>query len=126
MSVDYNLAAINARLQGVVDTIDAFGSGNFIVLAGVTVLSTIQLSIPCGTVNGGVLTLGGTLLDPAAVATGDADSCIIQDALGNSVVTGLSIGIPFSGSDVIISNGLNNTLIVAGDVVELSGQITGS
>lgn len=127
MSIVYSHTAINARLQAVIDTIDAAGNANFIVREGATDLSTIQLSNPCGTVNGGVLTFSGTLLDPAAAATGTADNCIIQDASGNNVVTGLTIGIPFSGADVIISNGLNNTLVTAGDVVQLlSAQITGS
>lgn len=127
MAVDYSVSAINARLQGVIDTIDASGNGNFLIRASATVLSTIQLANPCGTVNGGVLTFQGTLLDDSADATGVADNCTIEDGAGNEVITGLTVGIPLSGRDVIISNGVNSTLITAGNVVQLlSAQITGS
>lgn len=126
MAIDYSLAAINARLQGVVDTIDASGNGFIVLKDGPTTLVTIQLANPCGTVSGGVLTFDGTLLD-TATGTGSADVCNVTDALGVDVITGLTIGIPFSGAEVIISNGLNSTLISSGQVVQvLSAQITGS
>lgn len=127
MAVDYSISAINARLQGVVDTIDNGGNANFLVREDSTVLATIQLARPCGTVDSGVLTFSGTLLDDSADATGYANNCIIQDSTGANVITGLTIGIPLSGYDVTMSNGLNNTLITAGDVVSLlSAKITGS
>lgn len=125
----YSLTAINARLQAVVSTIDG-GSGNgtlrVLALAGVT-LSTISLARPCGTVSGGVLTLSGTLLDPSAAGTGLAETVRIEDSSGNTVVSGLTVGIPLSGANVVMSNGLNSTLISSGQVIQLlSGQITGS
>lgn len=125
--MQYSLACINNRLQGVIDTIDGGGSGGTMrLLAGSTVLVTITLARPCGTVNGGVLTFDGTLQD-TAVATGSADSGAIYDSTGAVVVSGLTVGIPFSGADIILSNGLNSVLITLGDVVQvLSGQITGS
>jgi hypothetical protein len=127
MAVTYSTAAINARLQGVIDTIDASGNGFFLLKAGSTTVSTIQLSNPCGTVSGGVLTFSGTLLDDSADATGTVDSASITDASGNVVVSGLTVGIPLTGAEVIISNGLNSLLITAGDVVALlSAEITGS
>lgn len=128
MSVTYSTAAINARLQGVIDTIDANGNG-FLKLfdTGSSLLSSIQLSVPCATVSGGVMTFGGTLLDPAAVGTGSANSGVIQDALGTTVVSGLTVGIPLSGADILISNGLSSTLITAGQTLQVvSAQITGS
>ena len=127
MAVTYSTAAITARMQGVADTIDVAGNGNMLLRIGTTTLSTIQLANPCGTANGGVLTFSGTLLDPAAVATGLADNVIIQDANGNTVVSGLTVGIPGNTADVLITNGLNSTLITAGQTVQcLSAQITGS
>ena len=127
MAVTYSLACINARLQGVVNTIDGGGSAGFLILrAGTTNLVSIQLATPCGTISGGVLTFSGTLLD-TATATGLADNTIINDSTGTNVVTDLTVGIPFSAADVIVSNGLNSTLISSGQTVQvLSAQITGS
>ena len=84
MSVNYSLPVINARLQAVANTIDAAGSPGYLIIRdnSGTTLSTIQLARPCGTVNGGILTFTGTLLDPAATATGTAENAIITDASG--------------------------------------------
>lgn len=128
MAVVYSSTAIDFRLEGVIDAIDAGGTnGSLRLLAGGTTVSTISLSVPCGTVSGGVLTFSGTLLDPSADATGSVDSGAIYDSNGSVVVSGLTAGIPFSGADIIISNGLNTTLITMGQAVQiLSAQITGS
>lgn len=128
MSVVYSSTAINFRLQGVVSAVDAGGTnGSLKLLDGATVISTISLSVPCGTVNGGILTFSGTLLDPSAANTGSVDSGAIYDSNGSVVISGLTAGAPLSGADIIISNGLNSTLITAGQVVSvLSAQITGS
>ncbi len=128
MAVGYSLTAINARLQAVANLIDGGATnGNLILREGGTTLSTIQLASPCGTVNGGVLTFVGNLLDPSAAATGSADNAIVQNGDGTTVVTGLTIGIPLSGRDIILSNGLGSTVITAGQTVALlAGQITGS
>lgn len=125
MSVIYSPAAITARMNGVVT---AIGNGaNLILKAGGTTVSTIALASPAGTVNGGILTFTGTLLDPAAAATGDVNSGAIYDSTGTVVISGLSVGIPLSGADIIISNGLNSTIITAGQTVALlSAQIQGS
>lgn len=127
MSVDYSLTCINNRLQAVIDTIDGGGSnGRLLVRQNATTLVSIQLARPCGTVSGGVLTFVGTLQD-TATATGSANNCVIEDSTGSDVVTGLSVGIPFSGADVIMDNSLNSTLISAGQtVLLLSATITGS
>lgn len=128
MSVTYSTAAINARLQGVADTIDTGATNGTLKLrAGATTLSTISLARPCGSVNGGILTFVGMLSDGNAANTGNADNAIITDGNGATVVSGLTVGIPVSGSDVILSNGLNSTLIISGQtVILLSAQITGS
>lgn len=128
MSVNYNITAINDRLLGVVDAIDGSSAGAALILReGGTSISTISLARPCGTVNGGVLTFVGTLLDPSAAATGTVDNAIINDSTGATIVSGLTVGIPMASADVIISNGLNSTVITAGQAVALlSAQITGS
>jgi len=129
MSVNYSLPVINARLQAVANTIDAAGSPGYLIIRdnSGTTLSTIQLARPCGTVNGGILTFTGTLLDPAATATGTAENAIITDASGAVMISGLTVGIPLSSADIIMSNGLNSTVISVGQVVQLlSAQITGT
>lgn len=125
MSVTYSQAAINARLNAVVSTVG--NAGIFRLLAGATTVSTITLASPCGTVSGGVLTFSGSLLDDSADATGTVDSARVETSGGSIVVSGLTVGIPLSGADVVISNGLNSTLITAGQSVALvSATITGS
>jgi len=127
MAVTYSLAAINARLQGVADTIDGGGGpGNLVLSAGGTTVVSITLAVPCGVVSVGVLTFSGTLQE-LATGTGNVDTCIITDFTGATVVSGLTVGIPFSGADVIIANILNSTLITVGQVVQVtSATITGS
>lgn len=128
MAVDYTVFAINYRLQGVIDAIDSGATNGYLELvAGSTVVSTISLARPCGSVNGGVLTFTGTLLDPAAANTGTVDSGRILNGDGTLTVANLSVGIPLSGADIVMSNGLNSTVVTAGQTVQLlSGQITGS
>ncbi len=129
MAVNYSQTAINYRLQGVVLAIDdGLTNGSLQLLTnGAVVLSTISLAYPCGTVNGGVLTFAGTLLDPAAANTGAAIEGRIYDSNGNLMVSGLTVGIPLSGADILLTNGLNSTVITAGQTVQLlSAQITGS
>lgn len=125
MAVHYSVAAINERLEGVVDAIGS--GGNLLLQASGSTVSTIALASPAGTASGGVLTFSGTLLDPAAAGTGDVNGAVIVDSGGASVIYGLTVGIPGQGTDIIISNGLNSTLISAGQTVALLGaQITGS
>lgn len=127
MAVIYSLPAINDRLQVVVTAIDDAGNGYLRLYAGGTLVSSIQLARPCGIVNGGVLTLSGTLLDPAAANTESLNSARIEDAAGVTMISGLTVGIPLSGADILVSNGLNSTLVTAGQTVSvLSAQITGS
>lgn len=125
MSLTYSQSVIDARLEGVVTALGSLAS--LLLMAGTTTVSTIALASPVGTVNGGILTFSGTLLDPSAANTGIVDSAEILDSTGAPAVTGLTVGIPGGPQDVIISNGLNSTLITAGQVVALlSAQITGS
>lgn len=128
MSITYSIPAINARLLGVNNAVGDAGNGFLILLAGAVHVSTIQLANPMGTVDNGVLTFSGTLLDVAAAATGFVTSAIITDALGVIMVSGLTVGVPPTpGYDIYISNGLNTTQIAAGQTVQvLSAQITGS
>jgi hypothetical protein len=43
------------------------------------------------------------------------------------MISGLTVGIPGSGADILLTNGLNNTLVTAGQTVAVvSAQITGT
>lgn len=128
MSVTYSQTAIDYRLQGVIDAIDSGGSnGLLLLMSDSTVISTISLARPCGTVSGGILTFVGTLVDPSATGTGYVNDAQIWNSNGVVMVSELTVGIPSQVADVIISNGLNNTLISAGQAVQvLAAQITGS
>jgi hypothetical protein len=128
MSIVYSVTAINARLLGLVSAIDeGSANGQLILLANSTVISTITLNKPSGTVNGGVLTFSGPLLNSAAANAGSVTGAQITDSNGVLMISGLTAGIPGSGADIIISNGLNSTFINAGQAVQLlSAQIVGS
>jgi hypothetical protein len=129
VSLTYSQSCINYRLLGVVTAIDSGGgNGSLILTSSGTTISTIALSVPSGTVAGGILTFQGTLLDPAASATGFVNGAVVKDFSGAVQVSGLTVGIPgATGVDIILSNGLNSTLISAGQTVAvISAQITGS
>lgn len=129
VAVTYSLEAINDRLAGVITAIDSAGAGFLILRAGSTVVSTITLATPCGTVNNGVLTFGGTLQDNSAAGSASpVDNAIITNATGGVEISGLTVGVAgATGYDILISNGINSTVISAGQVVAVLGaQITGS
>jgi hypothetical protein len=126
MSVVYNVNVRNARLQQVVNAIDA-GPGNGRLQIGTpnmaVVLSTVILNKPSGTIAGGILTFSNTpLVDPLAANTGLAASGQVTDSTGTVVISGLSVGTS-SAFDIQIS--LPN--ISAGSIVTFtSGTITGN
>jgi hypothetical protein len=124
VAVTYTQTAINARLNGVVTVI---GNGGFFKLyAGGLLVSTITLASPCGTVAGGILTFTAPQSGTAA-ATGLLTEGRITDSTGTEMITGLSVGIPLSGANIIVSNGFNTIQVTAGQTVTmLSGQIIGS
>lgn len=120
MAVIYSTAAKNARLEAVVNTIDA-GSGPGVLQIGTAsmavVLADITLADPSGTVSGGVLTFSGfPRSDSSANATGVAAAARIRDSNGADVITGLTVGTPGSGADII----LETTNIDAGEIVTLN------
>ena len=123
MALTYATDVRNDRMQAVVDQIDA-GAGAGTLEIGTTgmasVLATITLNDPSGTVAAGVLTLSGTpLSDASADATGTAAEARIRDSDSNDVITGLTVGT--SGTDII----LDSVSITTGQQVTItSGTIT--
>lgn len=122
MAVTYSTATKSARMTAVVNEIDAgAGAGKLKIRdSGNTILATITLTDPSGTVSNGVLTFD---FDPdistTASATGTAANAIITDSNDVTVISGLTVGT--SGTDII----LDNTSITSGQTVIItSGTIT--
>lgn len=123
MAVTYTTAAKAARMQAILDLIDAAATPGKLKIgtAGMgTVLATIVLADPAGSVSGAVLTLD---FDPdisdAADATGTAAAAIITDGDDTTVISGLTVGT--SGTDIV----LDNTSIATGQTVTITaGTIT--
>lgn len=128
MSIIYSPTAIDYRLAGVVAAIDSGGTHGWLrLLSGVLTVANIPLAIPCGTVSNGVLDFTSPQTDPSAVGGGNATAAQIENSLGVVMVSGLTVGAPLSGADIIISNGVNSTLINPTQAVTmLSGQFIGN
>jgi hypothetical protein len=120
MTISYVPALKSARMQAVVDYIDVGASPGSIEIgtAGMgTVLASIALEKPSFSENGdGVLTLLGTTLTANATAAGKAAAAQIMNGAGAQVATGLTVGLPGSGTDIQISN----TDIEVGDPIPIS------
>ena len=106
MSIAYNLAVSNARLQAVANAIDA-GLGNGVLRlldSGNSIISSIAFSKPCGTVSDRVLTFSGmSLIDVSAARSGNIVAARIEDSAGNVVISGLTAaGVP-SIADLVMS-----------------------
>lgn len=122
MAVIYASTLRTARMNEVVAAIDG-GSGAGYIEIGTTgmgsVLATIPLADPCGSVSGDVLTFDMPVSDTSADATGTAAAARIKDSAGNIIVSGLTVGT--SGANI----NLDSTSITAGQTVTInSGTIT--
>lgn len=120
MSVNYPVSVINQRLQDVVTAIDAGGGNGVMRLLdiGGTILSSLSLSRPAGTVSAGYLTFGSLpLIDPVAAATGNAVAARIEDSAGTIVISGLTVTGTSTSADIAMSP--SNT-ITAGQTVAIS------
>ena len=118
MAVTYTTAVKTARMNAVKDQIDAgAGAGKLeIGTSGMaSVLATITLADPCGTVTNGVLTFSSMpRSDTSADASGTAAAARIRDSNDVDIVTGLTVGT--SGTDII----LDSTSITAGQTVTIN------
>lgn len=122
MAVIYAAALRTTRMNSVKDAIDA-GSGAGKIKIGTsamgTVLATIALSDPCGSVSGDVLTFTMPHSDTSADNSGTAAAAIITDSDDNTIVSGLTVGT--SGTNIV----LDSTSITAGQTVTItSGTLT--
>lgn len=124
MAVTYTTAVKTARMQAVIDQIDASATAGTLEIGTTSmalVLATFTLADPCGTVSNGVLTLDfdPDISDTSADGSGTAVEARIKNGDGTSVITGLTVGT--SGTDIV----LDNNVIAAGQTVTLTtGTIT--
>ena len=124
MAVVYSTAAITARLNSMVT---AIGAGSFLLYAGGTLVATIALTSPYGTVDSTTLTFATTPITATAVATGTVTGAVLVNSDGTIGISSLTVGIPTSGSQIELGNGLNTLYVTSGQTVSLLGaQIVGS
>ncbi|MFG1259143.1 hypothetical protein V5F79_17575 [Xanthobacter flavus] len=114
MSISYSTTLKNSRLSAVVTAIGASGYMEICTTGYGTVLATIPLGNPAGSVSAGVLTLTTPASDASADATGAAAVARIKDGSNNVVASGLTVGT--TGTDIILAS----TSIVAAQVVTLN------
>lgn len=116
MAVTYTTAVKNARLEAVVSQIGTTGVLEIGTTGMASVLATIALNNPAGTVTGGVLTFSGfPKSDISADNSGTAAAARIRTASGGTdIITGLTVGT--SASDI----NLDSTSITAGQTVTIN------
>lgn len=112
MSVVYNTTLKNTRMSDVVTAIGSTGYLNIYTAGLGTLLASVALANPAGTVTGGVLSFSGTpLTESSANASGTAAAATVTTAAngtGTVVISGLTVGT--GGTDIVLSS----TNIVAG------------
>lgn len=117
MAVVYSSTVKNARLTVVRDAIDAGAAAGYLEIGTTgmgSVLATIPLADPSGSVATGVLTFTMPQSDTNADATGTAAEARIKDSNGTVVVSGLTVGT--SGANI----NLSSVGITAGDTVTIN------
>ena len=105
------------RMNAVLDQINAgTGPGKLeIGTAGMaSVLATIALDDPAGSVTGDVLTLAMPQSDTSADASGTAAEARVRDSDNNDVITGMTVGT--SGTNIV----LDSVSITAGQTVTIN------
>lgn len=118
MSATYATTLKNTRMTDVVTAIGATGFINIYTSGGGTLLSSIPLPNPAGTVTTGVLTFSGTpLTQSSANAGGTAAIANVTTAVnggGTVVISGLTVS--STAGDIVLSS----TNIVAGQPVTIT------
>lgn len=123
MAVTYNTTLKNTRMTDVVTAIGTGGYLNIYTTGLGTLLASIALSNPAGTVSGGVLTFSGTpLTESSANASGTAAAATVTTAVnggGTVIISGLTVS--STSGDIVLSS----TNIVSGQPVTItSASIT--
>lgn len=117
MGVIYLASLRTTRMTAVWTAVDA-GSGPGVLEIGTaamgTVLATIALTDPSGSVTGDVYTLTMPHSDTSADNSGTAAAARIKDSAGNVVVSGLTVGT--SATNIV----LDSVSITAGQTVTIT------
>lgn len=124
MTITYNSATLNGRLNVVITNIDAgagFGIMRLLSSASQTV-ATIQLQKPSATAANGVAIFNGLpLASPLTLISGQIVAADLEDSAGNVVASGLTVGIS-TAFDVV----MGTTLVSSGQIITLTfATITG-
>lgn len=115
MAVTYTTAVKTARMNAVVTAAGATAVLEIGTTGMASVLATIALANPIGTVTNGVLTLTMPRSDTSADASGTAAAARIRTASGGTdIITGLTVGT--TGSDI----NLDSVGITAGQTVTIN------
>jgi len=126
MAVGMSLLARNARLQGLVDTIDLAATAGYIEfydgarpatgggITSQTLLATTILSPTSGIVSNAVLTFASINDDLSVDADGTCSWCRMYDG-DNTFVLDMGCGLSGSGEEVIF----NNTVFITGGAVSI-------
>ncbi len=105
--------------------IAALAGGSLQILtAGGAVISSHTLDSPAGTSAAAVFTAGGFPKVASAGVAGTAASARFRTSAGADYQTGLTVGIPGSGAQVIIDNGSDSLAIAEGDSVTVAAGPT--
>lgn len=122
MAVTYTTAVKTARMTAVRDAIDGGSAAGYIEIGTTgmaSVLATITLTDPCGSVSNGVLTFTMPHSDTSADASGTAAAARIRNSNATDIVTGLTVST--TGADI----NLDSVSITSGQTVTLTaGSIT--
>lgn len=113
MAINYTTAVKSARMTAVLTAIGSAGYIEIGTTGMATVLATIPLANPAGTVTGGVLTFTMPASDLSADATGKAAAARVRASGGTDVITGLTVDT--SAADIVFIS----TDFVAGQEVKL-------
>lgn len=119
MAVTYAAGLKTSRMQEVVDAIGASGKLEIGTAGMASILATIPLANPAGSVSGAVLTLDLPASDTSADNSGTAAAARIRTGADADVVTGLTVGT--SGTDIVLDS-VNITALQS--VTLSSGTIT--
>lgn len=122
MAVVLPTATKTSMLTALLNLVDGGGSAGSMEIGTTgfgTILATLPLSYPSGTVSSGVYTFTVPFSDSSADNTGTAATARIKNSSGTVIVTSMSVGT--SGSDV----NLSSTSITTGQTVTItSAQFT--
>lgn len=87
------------------------------------VLATVTLNTPAGSGSGAVTTLLGFPKSSVAVA-GTVAFARLRTSTGADYKTEIPVGIPGSGAQVIVDNGLNTLVMTTGQAVQIAASPT--